>query len=97
MAGFIMQGQVLRNDHVVGQSERGPFDYNRLRVLVEDDVFDVKVERDYEGPVPNKGDQWSAEVALRPYKDSNSGRAALSIKALRPTARPAAVRPAAAS
>lgn len=105
MAGLILQGDVLSVAHVHGQNvnertgEVRHYDYHRVRVLIEDEVLDVKLDNlgggaaeKYEGPVPNKGDTVTYDVSLSAYKDQTSGRAQIAVRALRPS-RPAAVAP----
>lgn len=105
MAGLILQGQVLSVAHMTGANtddrtgEVRSYDYHRVRVLVDDEVYDVKLDNigegfasKYDGPLPEKGHSVAYVVMVTAWKDRTSGRAQISYRALRPAPALAAAR-----
>lgn len=106
MGGLTLAGQVLSVAHLTGSNTNDrtglveSYDYHRLRVLVEDEVHDVKLDHQpggsaplFDGGVPEKGATVALDVSVSAYKDRTSGRAVIAFRGLRHAAhRPAAVR-----
>lgn len=109
MSGIQITGQVLSVTHMqkdtptvndrTGEVERGPYNQDRIRLLIEDDILDVKADNLADAPVvwdgalPEKGQTVTLDVSFVLWKDRTSGRPMISWRGHRVAAgRPAAVR-----